>query len=198
MTVETVAGSSGEISQRCQTVGQGLTFDFIGSRGIRERALTPRVNGRKPAHKAPVIVDRPGVVLQVSAGTGCNNAHSGVLHREATGRKAHVDGMAVVKFGHHRTDRGKLARVVVRLLKEFAKFGVKNGLLRVRLERIAQTFGASRFITEHYRLRKSLGDDRKWGTPFSFLIKDGDLRNVWFVGGEFRPGELEKFLKENL
>ena len=33
-----------------------------------------------------------------------------------------------------------------------------------------------RFLTDHYRLRKSLGDKRKWGTPFSFLIKDGDLQ----------------------
>lgn len=55
-----------------------------------------------------------------------------------------------------------------------------------------------RFLTEHYRLRKSLGDIRKWGTPFSFLIKDGDLQNVWYVGGEFNPGDLEKFLKKNL
>lgn len=55
-----------------------------------------------------------------------------------------------------------------------------------------------RFLTDHYRLRKSLGDTRKWGTPFSFLIKDGDLRNVWYVGGEFNPGDLEKFLEENL
>ena len=55
-----------------------------------------------------------------------------------------------------------------------------------------------RFLTDHYRLRKSLGDSRKWGTPFSFLIKDGDLRNVWYVGGEFNPGDLEKFLEENL
>lgn len=55
-----------------------------------------------------------------------------------------------------------------------------------------------RFLTDHYRLRKSLGDTRKWGTPFSFLIKDGDLQNVWYVGGEFNPGDLEKFLKENL
>jgi len=55
-----------------------------------------------------------------------------------------------------------------------------------------------RFLTDHYRLRKSLGDIRKWGTPFSFLIKDGDIQNVWFVGGEFNPGDLEKFLEENL
>ena len=55
-----------------------------------------------------------------------------------------------------------------------------------------------RFLTDHYRLRKSLGDIRKWGTPFSFLIKDGDLQNVWYVGGEFNPGDLEEFLKKNL
>jgi len=56
----------------------------------------------------------------------------------------------------------------------------------------------TRFLTDHYRLRKSLGDERKWGTPFSFLIKNGDLQNIWFVGGEFKPGVLEKFISENL
>jgi len=58
--------------------------------------------------------------------------------------------------------------------------------------------GDIRFLTDHYRLRKSLGDIRKWGTPFSFLIIDGDLQNVWYVGGEFNPGDLEKFLEKNL
>lgn len=55
-----------------------------------------------------------------------------------------------------------------------------------------------RFLTDHYRIRKSLGDSRKWGTPLSFLIIDGDLQNVWYVGGEFNPGDLEEFLEKNL
>lgn len=57
---------------------------------------------------------------------------------------------------------------------------------------------AVRTRTHHYRLRKALGDDRKWGTPLNLLVVDGDLDRVHVVTGEFVPEELETFLDERL
>lgn len=52
-----------------------------------------------------------------------------------------------------------------------------------------------RTSTTHYRLRRMLGDERKWGTPFNLLLADGE---IFVVAGEFEPGALEAFLEERL
>lgn len=57
---------------------------------------------------------------------------------------------------------------------------------------------AVRTTTHHFRLRKALGDERKWGTPMNFLVVDGDRERVHAVMGEFVPEELDAFLEEHL
>jgi thiol-disulfide isomerase/thioredoxin len=55
-----------------------------------------------------------------------------------------------------------------------------------------------RIATEHYRLRKALGDTRKWGTPLSLLVVDGDIEAPYVVLGEAVPSVLEWFLEDHL
>ncbi|MDX1567810.1 MAG: SgcJ/EcaC family oxidoreductase [Longimicrobiales bacterium] len=57
---------------------------------------------------------------------------------------------------------------------------------------------AVRTTTHHFRLRKALGDPRKWGTPMNLLVLDGNVDRMHMVLGEFVPEELDRFLDENL
>lgn len=57
---------------------------------------------------------------------------------------------------------------------------------------------AVRTVTTHYRFRKALDDERKWGTPLNILILGGDLDSIRVVTGEFEPGALEELLAREL
>jgi len=57
---------------------------------------------------------------------------------------------------------------------------------------------AVRTTTFHYRLRKALGDSRKWGTPFNLVVVNGDVEHPWVVMGEFVPDEMDAFLDAHL
>lgn len=57
---------------------------------------------------------------------------------------------------------------------------------------------AVRTVTTHYRFRKALGDERKWGTPLNVLILGGELDTIRVVTGEFFPGALEEVLAREL
>jgi hypothetical protein len=60
----------------------------------------------------------------------------------------------------------------------------------------------------HYKYRRAVKDERKWGTPFYVIIeaqdllpaaKDGPLaRRVHTVSGEIIESEAEKFIEERL
>jgi hypothetical protein len=60
----------------------------------------------------------------------------------------------------------------------------------------------------HYRYRQSVGDKRKWGTPFYVIIDARDLepaaagspltRRVYTVSGEIIEEEAERFLNDRL
>jgi len=48
----------------------------------------------------------------------------------------------------------------------------------------------------HTRIRKLMNDQRIWGVPLHILIVSGNLKETYFVTGEFKPGALEQFLKD--
>lgn len=62
--------------------------------------------------------------------------------------------------------------------------------------------------SSHYKLRQSVRDKRKWGTPFYVIIDARDIetgaanallaRRVYTVSGEIIESEAEQFLKERL
>ncbi len=55
-----------------------------------------------------------------------------------------------------------------------------------------------RNATQLYRLRKTLGDERDWGTPFHILMKNGSKNIVGIIMGEIIESELIPYLNEAL
>ena len=68
-----------------------------------------------------------------------------------------------------------------------------------------ETYG-DRLTSEHYKLRTSAGDTRKWGTPWyvfldpAALNTEGDIlaSKVSLVNGELIPEEAEAFIRKHL
>jgi thiol-disulfide isomerase/thioredoxin len=60
------------------------------------------------------------------------------------------------------------------------------------------TDDATREGTDHFRFRKSVGDKRKWGTPFNVFIVQGDLSHPLVVSGELMEDEIETFISRKL
>jgi thiol-disulfide isomerase/thioredoxin len=56
----------------------------------------------------------------------------------------------------------------------------------------------TRVLTSHFAVRRSLGDERKWGTPMSVLFLEGDPGRPYVAAGEMIPGEIEELLDSHL
>lgn len=60
--------------------------------------------------------------------------------------------------------------------------------------------------TTHYRYRKQMDDNRRWGTPFSFFISASDIeergetvaKRVRAVAGELIKKDVEEFIRQQL
>ncbi len=52
----------------------------------------------------------------------------------------------------------------------------------------------SRQHTMHYTLRKMVGDERTWGTPFHIFIVNDDSVSIFSAPGEIRSHDLRRFL----
>ena len=55
-----------------------------------------------------------------------------------------------------------------------------------------------RMETFQYLLRKTVGDTRKWGTPFNIIIVDGDVENPYVVVGEMISDQVNKLIQDTL
>lgn len=55
-----------------------------------------------------------------------------------------------------------------------------------------------RLETFQYLLRNALGDKRKWGTPFSLIIINGDLDNPYVVLGEMKSAQVNELIEKSL
>ncbi|MEE8437128.1 MAG: redoxin domain-containing protein [Candidatus Neomarinimicrobiota bacterium] len=51
-----------------------------------------------------------------------------------------------------------------------------------------------RQLTEHYKIRRIMADERSWGTPFSIIIEKNNFSKIGFIAGEFKLDELELYL----
>jgi len=51
-----------------------------------------------------------------------------------------------------------------------------------------------RFLTPFFALRRSLGDERKWGTPTHIFVRGYDWRNVHYALGELTADQLSDVL----
>jgi ribosome biogenesis protein Nip4 len=55
-----------------------------------------------------------------------------------------------------------------------------------------------RLETFQYLLRSTLGDKRKWGTPFSIIVLNGDLENPYVVMGEMKSEQVNDLIERAL
>ncbi|MBI4471067.1 MAG: redoxin domain-containing protein [Acidobacteria bacterium] len=55
-----------------------------------------------------------------------------------------------------------------------------------------------RLETFQYLLRSTLGDKRKWGTPFSIIVINGDLENPYVVLGEMKSEQVNELIERSL
>ena len=55
-----------------------------------------------------------------------------------------------------------------------------------------------RNTTQFYQLRKTLDDEREWGTPFHILMKNASKNIVGIIMGEIIESELIPYLNEVL
>jgi len=53
-----------------------------------------------------------------------------------------------------------------------------------------------RMETFQYLLRNTLGDKRTWGTPFSIIVINGDLKNPYIVLGEMKADQVNAILEK--
>lgn len=77
-------------------------------------------------------------------------------------------------------------------------FGSPYPIIQGSLNPDPENEDAVRTTTHHFRLRKALGDPRKWGTPMNLLVVNGNVDRMHMVLGEFVPEELDQFLDERL
>jgi len=55
-----------------------------------------------------------------------------------------------------------------------------------------------RMETFQYLLRNALGDARRWGTPFTIIVTDGDIDNPYVVVGEMKSDQVNDLIKRTL
>lgn len=55
-----------------------------------------------------------------------------------------------------------------------------------------------RLETFQYVLRNAMGDKRKWGTPFSIIVLNGDLENLYVVLGEMKSDQVNDLIERTL
>ncbi len=55
-----------------------------------------------------------------------------------------------------------------------------------------------RMETFQYLLRSTLGDTRKYGTPFSIIVINGDMQNPYIVMGEMKSAQVDPIVEKAL
>lgn len=103
--------------------------------------------------------------------------------------KYHSLGLEIVM----RTEYSKLDKVRDFIKKHDIKYPVIIGSIVAYDKR--ETI---RMETFQYLLRKTLGDTRKYGTPFNIIIVDGDIENPYVILGEMRSDQVNDLIEHTL
>ena len=103
--------------------------------------------------------------------------------------KYHSRGLEIVT----RTEYSEVDKVRDFIAKHDMKYPVIIGSVVAYDER--ETI---RMETFQYLLRKTIGDTRKWGTPFNIIIVDGDIENPYAVVGEMKSDQVNDLIERTL
>jgi len=146
----------------------------------------PELNSEDSVLVAEYIDKHPVTLIWYFASWCWNcNQEAPVLHRLY--KKYHSQGFQVLGIGVYSPEEK---------LREFQSEYKLQFPIVVGPSIVKDKF--TRQLTYHYRFRKSVGDSRTWGTPFSVFILNGNLSDIRVAAGEFTEKDLSAFLKNHL
>ena len=155
--------------------------DFVGT----------ALDGRKINHHLPSEADyTPAKILLLSyTAEWCENCNYEAPYLKELYEKYHSQGLEIVA----RTEYSAVDKVHEFIEKHDMKYPVLIGSVVAYDER--ETL---RMETFQYVLRKTVGDTRKWGTPFNIIIVDGDIENPYVVVGEMISEQVNRLIQDTL
>ncbi len=155
--------------------------DFIGT----------ALDGSKINHHLPSEPDyTPAKLLLLSyTAEWCENCAYEAPYLNELYEKYHSRGLEIVT----RTEYSAVDKVHEFIKKHDMKYPVIIGSVVAYDER-----ETVRMETFQYLLRKTVGDTRKWGTPFNIIIVDGDVENPYVVVGEMISDQVNKLIEDTL
>ncbi len=145
-----------------------------------------RVNFHLPAEPE---YEQAKILLLSYTAEWCKNCNYEAPYLGELYEKYHSRGLEIVT----RTEYSEIDKVRDFIAKHDMKYPVIIGSVVAYDER--ETI---RMETFQYLLRKTLGDSRKWGTPFNIIIVDGDVENPYVVVGEMKSDQVNDLIEQAL
>ncbi len=145
-----------------------------------------RVNFHLPTEPG---YEKAKILLLSYTAEWCKNCNYEAPYLGELYEKYHSRGLEIVT----RTEYSEVDKVRDFIAKHDMKYPVIIGSVVAYDER--ETI---RMETFQYLLRKTLGDTRKWGTPFNIIIVDGDVENPYVVVGEMKSDQVNDLIEQTL
>jgi thiol-disulfide isomerase/thioredoxin len=155
--------------------------DFIGKSmdGRYVNFLEPGEKGYKPAK----------VLILSYVAEWCPNCNYEAPYLRDLYKKYNGRGLEIVG----RSEYSEVAKMKAVIQKNHTPYPVITGSVVAYDAR--ETI---RLETFQYLLRSTLGDQRKWGTPFSIIILNGDVENPYIVMGEMKAAQINPLIEKAL
>lgn len=155
--------------------------DFAGKAmdGRQVNFHLPAQKGYKPAR----------VLILTYVAEWCPNCNYEAPYLRDLYHKYHSRGLEIVA----RSEYSEVAKMKAVIERHKTPYPVITGSVIAYDER-----EKIRLETFQYLLRSTLGDKRKWGTPFSIIILNGDLENPYIVMGEMKSEQVNELVERSL
>ncbi len=178
---------------------ESTSFPPLGSRqhdyaslrnaGIELRDFEVRRPGGEKLRIGELMRGKKIVLLHFFA-TFCHNSNYDVATIRDLYARYHEAGFEVIGIGDYST------------AEELERFATKHRLTYP----IVMEEEQGRKKTRHYRYRTMVGDDRKWGTPFSMVIDGREIevgaeplaQRMYVAKGELIRAEIESLIRRSL
>jgi peroxiredoxin len=155
--------------------------DFVGKAmdGRYVNFHQPKEKGYKPAK----------VLIMTYIADWCPNCNYEAPYLRDLYNKYNSRGLEIVARSEY-SDVEKMKAVIER---HHTPYPVITGSISTYEER-----QKIRMETFQYLLRTTLGDKRTWGTPFSIIVINGDLNNLYVVMGEMKADQVDPLVEKGL